>query len=646
MKTRTGSRRQLPTWLCIVSMVSIMGIGCARPSVESVDIPFDVMEKSIPELAASLDAEEVTSRELVAAYLARIKAYDRYGPGLNTMVFINANAAKTADELDAERAAGHVRGPLHGIPVVVKDNYDTIDMPTSAGAIGLASSMPPDDAFQVRRLREAGAIILGKTNMHELARGITTVSSIGGQTRNPYDPTRNPGGSSGGTGAAVAASFAAAGMGSDTCGSIRIPSAHHALVGLRGTRGLASGDGIVPLSTTQDIGGPLARSVEDLAIMLDATVGFDPEDEITRRSEGRLPTTFTDALDSTALQGARIAVLEELLGDEAVDQPVRTVIETAVEAMRAHGAEVVEIGETDLSTLLQDASVIGLEFGFDFNSYLAETPGAPIRSLSELIELGLYHHVVDNGIRRSLQVESLDTEEYRERLAKRDIVQRAVQVLLTTYDLAALVYPTIRQTARPVGQPQAGSNCALSAISGLPAITVPAGYAEDGLPVGLEMIGSEFAESNLIRLAYAFEQATRQRRPPHSTPSLVNPAPPVVVEVEQVVDGEGLRGRFTLEDSRRELTFALSVHGVLDADVLFSHIHRRTSSGATGPVLYLLGGRARPRVSGTLPLSADDLSRLVAGDLYVDVHTAKNLAGIAAPLAWISGDEDIGSVSN
>ena len=202
-----------------------------------------------------------------------------------------------------------MRGPLHGVPVVVKDNYDTADMPTSAGTIGLATSIPPDDAFQVRRLREAGAIILGKTNMHELARGITTVSSITGQTRNPYDPTRNPGGSSGGTGAAVAASFAAVGMGSDTCGSIRIPSAHHALVGLRGTRGLASGDGIIPLSTTQDIGGPLARSVRDLAITLDATVGVDPADETTRRSEGRIPASYTDALDPQGLQGARVALL-------------------------------------------------------------------------------------------------------------------------------------------------------------------------------------------------------------------------------------------------------------------------------------------------------------------------------------------------
>lgn len=637
MRTRTGSLHYLSGWLCPTIVMVIMGCGCARSSVQPNRIRFDVMEQSIPQLAASLDAGEVTSLELVEAYLARIKAYDQRGPALNAMLFINPNAAMTAAELDAERAAGQVRGLLHGIPVVVKDNYDTADMPTSAGAIGLATSMPPDDAFQVRRLREAGAIILGKTNMHELARGITTVSSIGGQTRNPYDPTRNPGGSSGGTGAAVAASFAAVGMGSDTCGSIRIPSAHHALVGLRGTRGLASGDGIIPLSTTQDIGGPLARSVQDLAITLDATVGLDPADEVTRRSEGRVPSTFTDALDVGALRGARISVLEELLGDAATERPVRTVIEAAVEAMKGQGAEVVDIGETDLTTLLQDASVIGLEFMFDFDAYLAQTPAAPVRSLSELIELGLYHHLVDDGIRRSIQVESLDTDEYRERLAKREVVQAAVEALLDEHDLTALVYPTIRQTARPVGQPQAGSNCALSAVSGLPAITVPAGYAEDGLPVGLEMIGREFAEFDLLRLAYAYEQASHQRRSPHSTPSLVTRSLPVAVEVEQVFDGVGLRGRFTLDRSRRELAYVVSVHGVLDQEVLFSHIHR-TDSGAAGPVVYLLGGRGNPRVSGRLLLSAGDLNRLIAGELYVDVHTTDNLPGIAAPLAWPADD--------
>ena len=617
-----------------LATVTAAGVGCGMSSDESGGIRFDVMEASITEIAAALDAGEVTSRELVAGYLARIEAYDQRGPALNAMVVLGPSAFADADALDAERAGGRVRGPLHGIPVVVKDNYDTADMPTSAGAIGLATSVPPDDAFQVRRLREAGAILLGKTNMHELARGITTVSSIAGQTRNPYDPTRNPGGSSGGTAAAVAGSFAAVGMGSDTCGSIRIPAAHHALVGLRGTRGLASGDGIIPLSTTQDIGGPLARSVRDLAITLDATVGFDPADDTTRRSQGRIPATYTAALDPRGLEGARVAVLEELLGDTSADQPVRTVIEAAVEEMAGQGAEAVEIGETDFGSLLQSASLIGLEFKFAFDAYLAKTPGAPVRSLAELVELGLYHQVVDRATRASLEVKSLDTDEYRERRAKRNELRTAIEALLDEHGLTALIYPTIRQTARPIGQPQRGSNCALSAISGLPAVTVPAGYAADGMPVGLEMIGREFAETDLIRLAYAYAQATRHRRPPDSTPSLVDPPGPVVMDVgADDVEGAGLRGRFVLDRATRELTYTLSVYGASNGEVLFTHVHRAVDSTA-GPVVRLLGGRGRPRVSGTLTLSAAELGRLRDGELYVDVHTVERLAGVRAGLMW------------
>ena len=237
--------------------------------------------------------------------------------------------------------------------------------------------------------------------MHELARGITTVSSLAGQTRNPYDPTRNPGGSSGGTGAAVAASFAAVGMGSDTCGSIRIPSAHQALVGLRGTRGLASGDGIVPLSRTQDIGGPLARSVEDLAITLDATVGYDPSDPVTALSQGHVPETYTGFLDPERLRGARIGVAVSLLGSGGAEEPVREVIEAAIDTMRRLGAELMEVDDPDFSELTEGASVIGQEFRFDFDEYLAETPDAPVRSLEELVSLGLYHQVttIERGSR-------------------------------------------------------------------------------------------------------------------------------------------------------------------------------------------------------------------------------------------------------
>ena len=372
----TGAQRLR---LSVAIVLLGMAWSCASDVPESPRSDFDVMEKSISELAEAMESGVVTSRMLVEMYLNRISAYDRKGPALRAMISINASALGRADELDAERAMTGARGLLHGIPIVVKDNFDTADMPTTGGIIALATSVPPDDAFQIRKLREAGAIILGKTNLHELARGITTISSFGGQTRNPYDPERNPGGSSGGTGAAVAASFGAVGMGSDTCGSIRIPSAHNALVGLRGTRGLSSRDGIIPLSHTQDIGGPLARTVSDLVAVLDVTVGRDPADDSTQLSEGRIPDSYSEALIGDALRGARLGVLTELVGEAAADRPVRDVIEAAIEEMRNEGAETVDLSETGLPALLEGAGL--REFKFDLADYLSRTPGASVRSL-------------------------------------------------------------------------------------------------------------------------------------------------------------------------------------------------------------------------------------------------------------------------
>src|SRR3954467_14106400 len=267
-----------------------------------------VYEASISDLQSALATRRTTSGALVDAYLARIKAYDHDGPALNAIVRVNPRARDEAAALDAERRAGKVRGPLHGIPIILKDNYSTRDFVTSAGSVALAGLQTPDDAFQVKKLRDAGAIILGKSNMHELASGITSISSIGGQTCNPYDPDRSPGGSSGGSGAAVAASYAAVAWGSDTCGSIRIPSAVHNLFGLRPTKGLSSTRGIVPLSHSQDVGGPIARSVRDLAIALDATVGPDPADTSTSILSGAPPSSFVAALDSTSLRGKRFGL--------------------------------------------------------------------------------------------------------------------------------------------------------------------------------------------------------------------------------------------------------------------------------------------------------------------------------------------------
>ncbi len=332
---------------CVFAIVATLGAEQRAP-VKPQPAPapielFEVHEQSILDLQAAQASGRVTSRGLVESYLARIQAYDQAGPRLNAIVLLNPRAREEADAMDRERADKKVRGPLHGIPVLIKDNYDTADMPTSGGALGLATLQPAADAFQVKKLRDAGAVILGKTTMHELAAGITTISSLTAQTRNPYDLYRVPGGSSGGTGAAIGASFAAAGMGSDTCGSIRIPAANQNLVGLRGTHGLSSRSGVMPLSSTQDIAGPLARSVTDLAIMLDATVGPDATDAITAEGASHIPKSYRDALDANGLKGARIGVLRALWGNAPEDDEVAGIVRKALDGFKAQGAEVVDI---------------------------------------------------------------------------------------------------------------------------------------------------------------------------------------------------------------------------------------------------------------------------------------------------------------
>ena len=471
------------------------------------------------DLQAAMTAKQVTSRALVQIYLDRIAAFDRQGPALNAMIALNGRALADADALDRERAAGRLRGPLHGIPMVIKDNYDTADMPTTAGSIALKGSIAERDAYQVRKLREAGVVIVGKTNLHEFARGITTISSLGGQTRNPYDPTRNPGGSSGGTGAAVAADFAAAGMGTDTCGSIRYPAAHNNLVGLRPTMGLSSRSGIVPLAHSQDVGGPLARSVADVAAILDATVGADADDPVTARSAGHVPRTYSTSLDPNGLRGARIGVLLPLFGQDPEDLRAGSVVRSAIRTMEQQGARIVDVDLPDFPSEV-DVSVIRFEFKFDLNDYLRKTPRAPVRSLAEILDKGVYLKAVEQAFQRSNEIASLDTSEYRAAVQRQAQLRDRIVKVVDDSQLTALVYPTLRRTAAKIGEPQTGGNCAASAATGLPAITVPAGFADNGMPVGVEFLGRAFAESDLLKLAYAFENTTHARRPPPLTPRL------------------------------------------------------------------------------------------------------------------------------
>ena len=602
--------------------------GRRKPAARPQPVPllslYEVHEQSITDLQAAMTTGKVTSRGLVDSYLARIQAYDQAGPQLNAVVTFNPRAREEADALDRERAEKGVRGPLHGIPVLIKDNYDTVDMPTSGGNLGLATMQPAADAYQVRKLRQAGAVILGKTTMHELAAGMTTISSLTNKTRNPYDLLRVPGGSSGGTGAAIGASFAAAGMGSDTCGSIRIPAANQNLVGLRGTHGLSSRTGVMPLSSTQDIAGPLARTVTDLAIMLDATVGPDPTDPITAEGAAHIPRSYRDALTADGLKGARIGVLRALFGTAPEDDEVAALVRKALDGMKAQGAEVVEITVPGLDDLLRDSSVITDEFKFDLAAYLAQQPNAPVKSLGEIIERGLHHDQLDATFRLRNTPEKRETEHYRQAFVKRRALRAAVLATLEEQRLDALAYPTLRRKPVMIGEPQIDTNCRLSAHSGLPAISMPAGFTTDGLPVGVELLGGVFTEATLLKFAYGWEQATKPRRAPFSTPPLVNGLAPAPVSFDITTGGGTVK--FMYDRTTGALRYDAST-AAMGTDRVIALTLQRSDGDKPGPIIAHILAPNQASGSGTLTMRGRDREDLVAGRLYAHFYTRQSPLG-------------------
>lgn len=470
-------------------------------------VPFP-LEATIPELQAAMDAGELTAVELVDFYLARIAAYDDAGPTLNAFIVVNPAAREQAAALDAERAVSGPRGPLHGIPIVLKDNINTADMQTTAGARALAGFIPAEDAFQVRKLREAGAIILGKTNMEEFANGFRALSSMGGQTLSPYDPTRDPGGSSGGSAVAVAANFAMAGFGTDSCGSVRFPAVFNDLYGLRPTEGLTSRSGLIPLSTTLDTMAPMARSVVDLAIVLDVTAGADPADPTTVPVEA----SYQGAVDPNGLDGRRIGVVHFGLTSDVGD-----LVRAALEELTANGAELVDVRMPAGA----DSGPLFYEFREAIDLYLAAQPSAPVRSLQELVDLG----VEDPQFMPLLRSEAAVT--YEDALARvaRGLEGRAafhekVVALMDELDLDAIFSPESTYTAPLIGRDAQPYDCQSAGYGGFPAIAIPAGFTANGLPVGFELMGRPFAEETLIAMAAGYEAHTNHRWLPPTTPPL------------------------------------------------------------------------------------------------------------------------------
>lgn len=491
------------------------------------NVAFCIEEATVSGIHDAMRRGELTCRRLVEMYLERIAAYDQQGPCLNAVILVNPNALELADELDKEFEKRGLVGPLHGIPVLLKDNVDTGDMPTTGGSLSLEGIIPPDDAFITKQLKAAGALVLAKVNLHEFAIWGESASSLLGQTLNPYDLSRTPGGSSGGTGAGIAANFGMVGIGTDTINSIRSPSSACSLVGIRPTIGLVSRDGIIPYSFTQDTAGPLTRSVADAVIVLDAICGFDRADAATAWSIGQIPETYTAYLDQNGLAGKRIGVLESFFGTKPEHEEVNAAIRHCIEAMRQCGAEIVEVSDSiDANYLVSEVSVHLYDLKDHLNYYLKDLgPEAQVHSLKDVIDSGKYHAGIEANIKTA---EKLSTQmpEYRDRLIKRMDLQNQTMKLLADYDLDALVYPHQKRLVVPVGESQVERNGVLGSVTGFPSIVVPGGFSKPtekapiGVPIGLEILGRPWSEPVLIQIAYSFEQATQLRRSPISTPPL------------------------------------------------------------------------------------------------------------------------------
>jgi amidase len=501
-------------------------------SVELRAAQFDLTTATIADLEAAMKSGSLTSEKLTTAYLARISAYDKTGPKLNTVITLNPDALPLARALDAERKAGKLRGALHGIPVVLKDNFDTFDLPTTAGSKLLKDSLPPDDAFVVKKLRAAGAIILAKVNLSEFASGAggpNGFSSMGGQTLNPHDLTRGPAGSSGGTGSAISAAFAQFGLGTDTGGSIRGPSAATGVVGLKPTHGLLSRDGIVPLALTFDTGGPIARSVYDIALSLNVMTGVDSADPATKKSKGNIEKDYTAFLKKGSLKGARIGVARDFFKQDAETDRI---MESAILKLRELGATVVDVSFPDYLLKIRPSlfqTVLHPEFKEQIATYLATLkPGYP-RDLAGLIALaGDPKTGYDNPWRldnMKTSEASAGTADPIYKAAATDglaLVSNTILGLFAKDKLDALVYPTSPRPARPI-KPE--PNTAQSAtnfanFTGFPDLIVPAGMTQDGLPVTISFFGPAFSEGKLLSYGYDFEQATHAITLPTTTPKL------------------------------------------------------------------------------------------------------------------------------
>lgn len=487
---------------------------------------FELTTASIAEIQAAVDAGKLTYEGLVGLYLKRIDAYDKKGPKLNAVITINPRALEIARELDAERKTKGRRGPLHGIPFAVKDNIDTADMPTTGGNEVFAGSRPALDATVIEKLKAAGAIILVKTNMDELAQSVRGFSTVGGQILNPYNLARNPGGSSGGTGVAVASGFATVGLGTETGVSVRSPAANNALVGVVPSRGVVSRTGVLPISFTQDRVGVHAKSVADAATVLTFLRGFDAEDLSTAESLAQPVPVYTE-LPANSLRGVRVGVLRDMFRKGPEVEAGNANIDKQLALLTANGAIVIDglSTGTDLIALMPSLRVNSYELRASFDAYLRRRgPASPVKSFAELFNSGkwLKGGVLEARFNDTMKAGDLNANvEYQARLLNQRMMRQQLIAVMDRYGVEALVYPMKSLGAPAVGASDDGlRDNNLSATVGLPAIVMPAGWDAEGLPLSLEILGRPYSDPALLKIAYGYEQASKHRLPPKSVPPL------------------------------------------------------------------------------------------------------------------------------
>ena len=494
-------------------------------------MPFDVEEATIAQVHDAIKAGRLTCRALVDRYLERIEAYDKNGPAINAIVMVNPDVEKEADELDRRFKQSGLTGPLHCVPMIVKDNFETRGLRTSNGALAFSTYIPTEDAFLVKRVKEAGALVLAKSNMAEWAFSpYETVSSIlPGYTKNPYALDRVTAGSSGGTAAAVAASFGLAGFGSDTGNSIRGPSSHQALAGIRSTMGLTSRAGVFPLNLLADIAGPMARTVEDATRIFQVIVGADPNDPVTAAAPAHLPEDYLASLDRDGLKGAVIGVLRQAYERDTADPEVVRVFLAAVEDLKRAGATVIDPANVEGLEAIHRSQSAGpcMGFKYDMNHFLAARAGAvPVKDLAAIIHSRGFHPSAQLRLENAEKgpENGPDSPACAAENAYREQFRAAVLKTMDRLKLDAFVYPTWSNPPRLIGDlntPPGDNSQVFSPTTGFPAINVPMGYTRGGtLPAGMTFYGRAWSEAKLIKYAYAYEQATRHRRAPSTTPPL------------------------------------------------------------------------------------------------------------------------------